>query len=181
MPDLFLRSYKILRVLKIIGLWISGISLFLMMLFIAGDVFSRNILAKSIPGGYELVGKYFMPLTVFPGLAFAYGTGIFPRITMLVTKFSMFKQRMIVITLLIFEGIFFFLITYYGLLYAIESVNQGLAFPAGGHIYPLYPLIFLVPIFFGIIIIEIVFLIIKNIISDEVSLSIYEESGVLID
>ncbi|OLO37862.1 hypothetical protein BTR23_13030 [Alkalihalophilus pseudofirmus] len=177
MPDIFLKSYKVLNTIKIIGLWISGISLFLMMLFIVGDVVSRNFLSRSIPGGYEFVRNYFMPLTLFPALAFAYGTGIFPRITMVVTKFRMVKQRMIVILLLILEGILFFLITYYGLLYAIESSIQGIAFPAGGNLYPIYPLIFLVPICFGLIIIEIVFLIIKNIMNDEASLSILEESN----
>lgn len=174
MPDIFQRSYKIFSIIKLIGLLISGISLFLMMLFIVGDVLSRNFLSKSIPGNYEVVGNYFMPLAVFPGLAFTYGTGIFPRITMVVSKFSRRLQKVIVILLLLFEGILFFLLAYYGLQYALEGLKEGFSFPAGGKLYPLYPFIFLVPIGFGLLIIEILFLLIKNIMQEEVSLSVGE-------
>lgn len=177
MPESFIKSYKAYTAVKRTALIISGVSLFFMMLLIVADVFSRNFLSQSISGSYEIVRNYFMPVTLFPALAFAYGTGIFPRITMVVDKLGIGKQRIIIIILLFFEAILFSLIAYYGLGYALESTSKALAFPAGGNMYPLYPFIFLVPICFLLILVDIVFLIIKNIIQKEPSLTVLEDSN----
>ncbi|WP_216831158.1 TRAP transporter small permease [Alkalihalobacterium elongatum] len=175
MPAILKKSYVIYSRIKFIGLIISGICLFLMMVFIVADVLSRNILSKSIPGNYEIVRYYFMPLALFPGVAYAYGTGIFPRITMIVSKLSKKIQKLIVILLLFVELVLFSLVFYFGLQYGLSGVEEGLAFPAGGKMYPLYPFIFLVPIGFGMLIIEIIFLIIRNLTSPEPSLTVTGE------
>ncbi|OLO36964.1 hypothetical protein BTR23_14555 [Alkalihalophilus pseudofirmus] len=175
MPALLMKTYNIYSRIKFIGLIISGIFLFGMMVFIVLDVLSRNFLSRSIPGNYEIVRYYFMPLALFPGVAYAYGTGIFPRITMIVSKLSKKIQKFIVIVLLIVELILFSLIAYFGLQYGLHGIEEGLAFPAGGKMYPLYPFIFLVPIGFAMLIIEIIFLIIKNLLSDGPSLTVTGE------
>ncbi|MGO4888375.1 TRAP transporter small permease subunit [Anaerobacillus sp. MEB173] len=154
---------------KKIGLYISGISVFLMMFFIVADVFIRNILNSSISGNFEFVKNYFMPMAVFPALAFTFGSGILPRINIYIEKMREQFQRITAITLLLFEMVLFLLLTYYGWQYAVMSMEESLVFSAGGNMYPLYPAIFLVPLGFGLVTIEIVFLLIKNIVQNKVS------------
>ncbi|WP_078428348.1 TRAP transporter small permease [Alkalihalobacterium alkalinitrilicum] len=177
MPESYFKSYKVFNRIKFIGLIISGMGIFLMMVFIVGDVLSRNFFNKSIPGGYEIVRNYFMPVSIFPALAYAYSTGIFPRITMVVSRFSKNYQRFNVIVMLAAEGILFTLLAWYGLQYALEGVREGLAFPAGGKLYPLYPFIFLVPIGAGLLIIEVIFILIKNLYEKEPSMRVLEDQN----
>lgn len=170
MSKLFHSSYNLLQKLKLVGLIISGISLFTMMLFIVADVIGRNFLSQSIPGNFEIVINYFLPLTVFTAIPYAYGTGIFPRITMISDKFSKRNQSILMVALLLFEAFLFSLVIYYSLNYAISGTNQGLSFPAGGNLYPYYLLLYLVPLSLFLVIIEIIFLIIKNLKEKEPTL-----------
>ena len=53
------RAYKYFNWIKLLGVWISGISLFGMMVFIAMDVLFRNVGGGSINGGFEIVAELF--------------------------------------------------------------------------------------------------------------------------
>ncbi|MFV0532114.1 MAG: TRAP transporter small permease [Cumulibacter sp.] len=72
--------------MKVIGAVVSGLAVFGMMLLIVADVIARNWLGGSISGSFEYVQNYFMPLPVFPGLAYVYGSGVLPRMDLLKQK-----------------------------------------------------------------------------------------------
>ncbi|MFC4024070.1 TRAP transporter small permease [Oceanobacillus longus] len=175
MSELYMKSYKVLERIKTIGLIISGVSLFTMMLFIVADVLGRNFLSQSIPGNFEIVINYFLPLSVFTAMPYAYGIGVLPRITMVLDRFSDKIRKNIIIGLLLFEVILFSLIIYYSAIYAITGTVEEFAFPAGGNLYPYYFLLYLVPLSFFLVIIEIVFLIIKNVKGDTSALIVAEK------
>lgn len=145
------------------SLVVSGIAVFLMMIFIVAEVILRNIFSMSISGNYEILENYLMPLAVFPVIAITYSSGLMPKITMLVDKFTGKAQYIINLFLLLLELLVMGLIFYLTLDYAIQGLHDGAAFPAGGKMYPLYPVYFLVPLGFGLFIIEIIFNIIYEI------------------
>lgn len=58
--------------------------------------------------------------------------------------------------------------------YAMSGLDRKTAFPAAGTLYPLYPLFFLIPIAFAMIVIENVFIFIKNILDKNPSMVMRE-------
>jgi len=157
--------YEWFNWIKRAGAIISGTSIMAMMLIIFADVFSRNFLGGSITGVLEVVQKYLMPLAIFPGLAFVYASGIMPRMDLLIVKFNKGFQNVVVYLLLILELLIFTAVVYYSLEYAIYGVKENLSFSAGAALYPVYPILFLIPFGFLLLIIEIIFVIVINAMS----------------
>jgi TRAP-type mannitol/chloroaromatic compound transport system permease small subunit len=54
--------------------------------------------------------------------------------------------------------------------YAMSGLERETSFPAAGILYPVYPLFFLIPIAFAMIIVENVFVLIRNILIKEPTL-----------
>ncbi|MBU8907920.1 TRAP transporter small permease [Desertibacillus haloalkaliphilus] len=163
------RAYAIFEKVKIVGLYVSGGTIFFMMLFIVTDILSRNLFKSSLLGAYEITQYYLMPLAVFPALAYAYGTGIMPRIGILVSKLKQTYQKWITVLLLGFELVLFLLLTYYGWQYALIGTSETLGFSSGGEILPIYPVLYFVPLGFFMLSIEVFFLLIKNLYSKKPS------------
>lgn len=159
---------------KMAGALISGIAIFAMMLLIVADVVSRNFLGGSISGSFEIAQNYFMPLSVFPALAYVYGSGVLPKMDLLMHRFPATAQRAVVHLLLALEVVIFALLTYYTWGYAMDGMARGVAFPAGGTLFTLWPLFFLVPIGFAMVLVETIFVIIRNVTSDVVALAMLQ-------
>lgn len=166
MPVL-LKLYKVFEWIKLLGVWISGISLLGMMLFIVIDVFLRNVSGNSVNGGFEIVQNYFMPITVFPALAYVYSSGVLPRMDLVLERLNGPVRKVLVFLMTILETYILFLIMQYTWGYAMEGLEREMAFPAAGKLYPLYPLLFLVPISFALIIVENLFILLKNVLEKE--------------
>ncbi|MEB1806982.1 MAG: TRAP transporter small permease [Bacillaceae bacterium] len=154
--------YKGFNIIKNSGLVLAGIAVFLMMTFIVLDVLLRNVFSASFPGNYEIIQRYLMPLAVFPAIAITYSSGLMPKITMFVEKLPEKVQYIINLFLLFLEMFVMILIFYYSWKYAIQGLQSGVTFPAGGKMYPLYPVLFLVPLGFALLTIELVFNIIRE-------------------
>ncbi|MCM3491614.1 TRAP transporter small permease subunit [Alkalihalophilus marmarensis] len=164
------KAYKWFDYMKIAGVWISGISLLGMMFFIVVDVLLRNVYSNSINGGFEIVQNYFMPLVVFPALAYIYASGVLPRMDLLIEKFKRSIRKCLIIGMLVIEIFILVIMAKYTLDYAMNGLARQMSFPAAGTLYPLYPLFFLIPISFLLIIIENMFLLIKNALVKEPTL-----------
>lgn len=162
-------AYKYFQFIKIIGAWISGIGLFGMMFMIVYDVFLRNVMGNSINGAFEIVQNYFMPLAVFPALAYIYASGVLPKMDLLIEKFNIPTKRIVIFGILLIEIFILVLMTLYTLEYAMTGLEKKMAFPAAGTMYPVYPLFFTIPIAFGLIVVENVFIFISNIFKKEPS------------
>ena len=175
MPGSYIKSYKVFERIKKVGLYVSGITIFIMMSFIVIDVFMRTVFHSSILGSFEFVQYYLMPLAVFPALAYTWGSGILPRINIYISRTREQFQRTIAVILLFVELLLFVLLTYFGWEYAMKAFTESISFTAGGKMYPLYPVIFFVPVGFGFVILEIIFLLMKNLKQKEVSFKVLED------
>ncbi|MFB4162480.1 TRAP transporter small permease [Alteribacillus sp. JSM 102045] len=169
------KVYKIFNYIKFAGAIFSGISIVAMMLFIVYDVIGRNFLFGSIRGGFEIVQNYFMPLAVFPALAYVYTTGVLPRMNLLVSKSGEHLQKIIIFALLALELFVLSFVVYFSWNYAVGGMERGMAFPAGGSMYPLYPFLFLVPLGFAMIIVENIFILLKNIEEKKATLLVHND------
>lgn len=169
-----LSAYKIFGYVKLLGALVSGVAIFGMMLWILADVISRNFIGGSISGSFEVAQNYFMPLSVFPALAYVYGSGVLPKMDLLMHKFSTAVQHAVIHVLLVLEVVVFALLTYYTYEYATYGMERGTSFPAGGDLYTLWPLFFLVPVGFAMVLIETGFVIVRNILGERVTLAMHE-------
>lgn len=162
-----LRWYRVFGYLKLTGALISGASIFAMMLFIVADVVSRNFLSGSISGSFEIVQNYFMPAAVFPALGYVYASGMLPKMELLVPKLREAAQQAVVYFLLVLELVIFAVLAYYTCGYALSGLERREAFPAGGTLYPVWPLFFLVPGGFLLVVAETVFVLVRNLLAAE--------------
>jgi TRAP-type C4-dicarboxylate transport system permease small subunit len=156
MSSVFNRIEKVNNLLNKIGIFIAGVSVILMMGLIVADVFSRNVLNTSIPGTYEIVQNYFMPLSIFPCLAFAYRSGVLPRIGEVIEKTPGGFQKVVGYMIFAIEMVIFTLATYYGWIFAMTGVSDQASFPAGGNLIPLYPIMFVIPFGFALVLLEVI-------------------------
>ncbi|RKQ35772.1 TRAP transporter small permease [Oceanobacillus halophilus] len=176
MSDNFSKIYQFFIYIKKLGMLVSGFAVFIMMFYICLDVLFRNIEGSISLYAYEITSNYFMPLIVFPAMAFAFEKGMMPRIDFIIGKSKNIKFQLFVsICLIILEIVLMLLLIFYGFQYFLTSVDSGLAFTAGGTNYPLWPVILLVPISFSLVLIEMVFLLIKNIASKKPSFVVIED------
>ena len=156
------KLYRMFQFIKLIGAWISGIALIGMMVFIVFDVLLRNVFENSINGAFEIVQNYFMPIVVFPALAFIYSSGVLPKMDLLLDKFNEQTKKIIIILMNVIEIFILLIMTQFTWEYALTGLEKGMSFPAAGTLYPLYPLFFFIPIAFLLIIIENIFILIRN-------------------
>ncbi|HHW37395.1 MAG TPA: TRAP transporter small permease [Bacillales bacterium] len=164
-----MKAYKNFSYVKIIGVWISGISLIGMMFLITYDVFARNVLNNSINGGFEIVQNYFMPIVIFPALAFAYSSGVLPKMDLLLDKLNNNVKKVVIMGMLLLEIFILVLLTDFTWAYAMDGFARKMSFPAAGTLYPVFPLFFFIPVAFVLIIVENVFILVRNFMEKEPS------------
>lgn len=174
-----LKIYEIFEVIKKIGLFISGISILGMAFLIFYDVLVRNLFSGSIRGGFEIVQNYFMPLVVFPSLAFVYSSGVIPKMDIIIGKLGDKEKKYIIFIMLLLEIFILILIVQFSWQYAMNGLERKIAFPAAGTLYPLYPVLFTIPIAFALITIENVFIFIRNILEKKPTLLVIDKEGEL--
>ncbi|WP_134324181.1 TRAP transporter small permease [Cumulibacter soli] len=177
----FDKWYSVWGHVKVVGAVISGLAVFGMMLLIVADVIARNWLGGSISGSFEYVQNYFMPLAVFPGLAYVYGSGVLPRMDLLKEKMRGKFGSGVTYAHLVLELLLFGILLYLTLGHSIDGAQRGVAFSAGGDLYPLWPVYFLVPLSMLMILIETVFVFVRNVRADgppELSVISHEAEGV---
>lgn len=133
------------------GMYISGISILIMMMLTVVDVILKNFFGSSIPGAYVYSQNYLMPLAIFLGIPYAFFTGIFPRVDLFITKFRKQTQLKIMVAVLITEVIAYIIIAYYSFSYGIFGATTNITFVAGINSVPLYPMFFLVTLGFGVL------------------------------
>ena len=177
MSEKYLKVYGVFQKIKWSGMLISGITVFVMMFYTSADVLLRNINGTSPLHAYEVSQYYFMPLAVFPALAYSFGVGMMPRIEFLIAKVkSKVLQRIVAIVLICIEIVLMLLLSVFGWQYLMSAIEKGMAFTAGGVNYPLSIVILFVPLGFLLVAVEMVFLLIKNLNTKEPSFVVQNES-----
>lgn len=161
MPERVIQYYNYFGKVKSLGMYFSGSIVFIMMLYTCADVVFRNIQGYSPLYAYEISQSYFMPLMVFPGLAFAFSVGIMPKIELLLEKFSFKTQKIINIALFVVEVILISMLLVFGFQYMMHAIQTGQSFTAGGTNFPLWPVILFVPLGMFLVLIEVIFQLIR--------------------
>lgn len=170
----FATTYQCWGHVKAAGGVISGLAILAMMFLIFADVVSRNFLGGSISGTFEIAQNYFMPLSVFPGLAYVYGSGVLPKMDLMMHRLPRPIQDGTTYVLLALELAMFGLLVHYTWGYAMDGMEREVAFPAGGSLYTLWPLLFVVPVGFAMILVETLFVVVRNIADGPVSLTMQQ-------
>ncbi|WP_158599073.1 TRAP transporter small permease [Planococcus salinus] len=179
MSQRYLSAYKVFQKIKWLGMLLSGITIFFMMFYTSADVLIRNINGTSPLHAYEISQYYFMPLAVFPALAYTFGEGMMPRIEFVITKAkSLVIQRIAAISLIVIEIVLMLLLAVFGWQYLMHAFGSGMAFTAGGTNYPLSLVILFVPLGFFLVVIEMIFLLVKNIKGKQPSFVVIEKHEV---
>ncbi|MDV2686087.1 TRAP transporter small permease [Alkalihalophilus lindianensis] len=155
MEDKLQKVIKIHEVLKVSGVYVSGIAVIGMMLLIVTDVVLRNVFSSPISGTYEIVQYYLMPLAIFPALAFTYSSGVLPRLSEVVEKLPKKFNQVNRILIYVIEMVIFTFLTIYGWKFAMSGLADQMAIPVSGNLIPLYPIYFLVPIGFALVLMEV--------------------------
>lgn len=168
------RAYAGFGYVKRAGAIVAGLATIGMMLFIVYDVVGRNFLGGSIRGGFELVQNYFMPVAIFPALGYVYSSGILPKMDLLMPRTPRGFQAFAAYLLLVLELVIFALMTYYTWQFATTGLERGATFPAAGSLYPVWPIYFLVPLGLAMILVETVFVLLRNLTRERVGLAMDE-------
>lgn len=159
MPKKFKRASSFENIFNRIsnaGMILSGVVIFIMMLYTCIEVIFRNISGYSPLYAYEVSQNYFMPLIVFPALAYSFASGIMPKVEIFTSRFTKSRLRKINIVLLIIEAVLIFLLAYYGWEYLVSAIDKSMAFTAGGKNFPLWPVIVFVPVGFLLVLIHVI-------------------------
>ncbi|MAM00167.1 MAG: hypothetical protein CL583_17145 [Alteromonadaceae bacterium] len=155
--------YRAFGFIKGFGLVLSGLALAGMILSISADVLSRNLSGNSIPGVYEVVMFYLMPLSVLPVVFYAFAQGVSPRIPMVFDRLPARFQKALYLFVVMAELLLMAIVAFYSFEYAVDGTTAGHAFPAAGDMYPKYPVYYLIPIGFAGVAVELAFIGLKNV------------------
>lgn len=162
-----MQSYARFKRITTAGAIISGIAVFALMLFIVLDVVLRNMGGASIPGGFEIVENYLLPLIVFPSLAWVCGSGIMPNMDLLIPRMPPRARRVTVQTIVAAEIVVIGVVFIASAVFAIWHVMNQSAFLAGLTMLPKWPAQLLAPLGLGLVVVECCFVFAANRRSDD--------------
>ncbi|MFA1820864.1 TRAP transporter small permease [Virgibacillus oceani] len=146
-----------------IGKNISGLAILSMMIIIVLDVVMRNIFQISIPGSYVIIENFLMPIAIFPALGYVYMVHILPRLSEFIERRSRRFERFNRFLLLGIDIIVFGLLTYYTFLFFLDGYNNQIAIPVATNFIPLWPIYFLIPLGYFLVLQEVILQLIQEI------------------
>ena len=142
----------------------AGLCLLAMMLMTVVSVFGRYVLGVDlIPGGYNIIERLLFPLLVFWALPLAHREGTFPRLEMLQNALPLRAHAWVKVFVLAVEAVIFSLLLWYVARFAWQGYASGRQMQIGTTYWPLYPVLAMVPLSFGLMLIEMVRLIVADV------------------
>ena len=168
------KAYRQFKKVTKGGAVVSGIAVFALMLFIVVDVVLRNFGGASIPGGFEIVENYLLPLIVFPSLAWVYASGIMPKMDLLLPRLSEKRRYRSVQTIVVIEIVVIGFVFIAASMFAIWNIGSQSAFLAGLTLLPQWPAQLLAPIGLGLLVIECGFVFAANRTRREPGFTVYQ-------
>jgi hypothetical protein len=157
-----MKSYTQFKRITTAGAIISGVAVFVLMLFIVLDVVLRNMGGASIPGGFEIVENYLLPLIEFPSLAWVCGSGIMPNMDLLLPRMSPATRRRTVQSIVVVEILVIGVVFVAAAVFAVWHVMHQTSFLAGLTMLPEWPAQLLAPIGLGLVVVECCFVFAAN-------------------
>lgn len=135
----------------------AGLCLFLIMMITVASVFGRYVLGVDlIPGGYNMIESIAFPLLVFLAAPLGHRQGMFPRFEMLADRLPARVTAYLALLVAVVElGVFSVLLWYLGQ-FAWDAVESARQAQIGTQLWPVWPVILVMPLGFALIWLEIV-------------------------
>ena len=138
----------------------AGLCLLAMLLMTVVSVFGRYVLgADLIPGTYNIIERLLFPLLVFWALPLSHREGTFPRLHIGQAALPPRAQAGVAAVVLTVEAVVFTLLFWYAARFAWEGFVSGRQMQIGTTYWPLFPVLVMVPLSFGLMLAEMVRLI----------------------
>ena len=142
----------------------AGLCLLAMMFMTVVSVFGRYLLgADLIPGGYNIIERLLFPLLVFWALPLAHREGTFPRLEMIRDALPPRAYAWVTAFVLGVEVIVFSLLLWYVAWFAWQGYASERQMQIGTTYWPLYPVLAMVPLSFGLMLVEMVRLVVADV------------------
>ena len=125
--------------------YISVLAIFIMMCLTTTDAIGRYFFSRPITGAYELTEKYFMLMTIFLGVAYAYRGGAFIRVGILMDRMPASVKVPVNYFGQIFSIVYGALLVYASVQQLVRTLRHGTTLASLPSI-PLWPGIIVIPI-----------------------------------
>ncbi|MFC3228601.1 TRAP transporter small permease [Marinibaculum pumilum] len=134
----------------------AGTCLAAMMLVIVISVLGRYLLAADlIPGAYNIIERVLFPLMVFWAIPIAHRDGTFPRLTVLVDRLGPRARLAVSVFVLAVELVIYLILFRFVFEFAWEGVARERMMRIATETWPVYPILVMVPLSFGLMVLEI--------------------------
>ncbi len=141
----------------------AGLCLLAMMLITVISVFGRYVLGMDlIPGAYNIIERIVFPLIVFWALPLAHREGTFPRLDLFTMTMPHRLRASITAVVLLVELAVFLILLYYVSQFAWNSYLDGRRAQIGTTYWQLYPVLAMVPLAFGLMVLEMLRLFVRE-------------------
>lgn len=167
-----MQAYRRFKKVTTAGAVLSGIAVFVLMAFIVTDVVLRNLGGASIPGGFEIVENYLLPLIVFPSLAWVCGSGIMPNMDLLIPRLSGKARHRTVQVIVAVEVVVIGVVFLAAAVHGVWHVVHQSSFLAGLTMLPQWPTQLLTPLGLGLLFVECCFVLLVNRKRDEAGFTV---------
>lgn len=133
----------------------GGICLFAMMMITVISVLGRYVFhADFIPGAYNIIERIAFPLMVFWAVPIAHRDGSFPRFDMLTDSLSGGLRSAVEILVLVVEIGVFAVLIWYVTRFSIASIEVNREMQIGTEVWPVWPIILMIPVSFALMMLE---------------------------
>ena len=133
----------------------AGFCLFAIMIMTVLSVLGRYVFEMDlIPGSYTLIERVAFPLLVFWAIPLAHRDRMFPKFDMLQARLPPILYRILASLVMLVEIIIFLVVMWYVTHYAWNSVESGKQILISSTLCPIWPVILMVPLAFGLMLLE---------------------------
>ncbi|MGB3502678.1 MAG: TRAP transporter small permease [Mesorhizobium sp.] len=133
----------------------AGSMLFIMMMMTVISVAGRYFLHMDlIPGAYNIVERIIFPLLVFWALPIAHREGMFPRLEMFADAQPPRRRALIATIVMLVELAIYLTFFWYIWRFVSTSIQTNRTMQIGTSFLPLWPILIMMPLAFGLMILE---------------------------
>ena len=125
--------------------YVAVLSIFIMMCLTTTDAVGRYFFSRPITGAYELTEKYFMLMTIFLGVAYAYRGGAFIRVGILMDRMPMRVKVPVNYFGQIFSIVYGAILVFASIQQMVRTLQHGTTLASLPSI-PLWPGIIVIPV-----------------------------------
>lgn len=149
------NSGKALKAVEAISENAAGVTVFILMIFGVLQVVSRYILKFDvIPGLFNIIESYVFPTSVFLALAGSYRIGLWPKLDILLGKMSPANRARVELLSHSIEFVLYGTVMVFTAIYAYKMTLETRQMQAGATNLPLYPILWIVPFAFILLVIR---------------------------